>query len=229
MTESWGRLATRRIEGEVHRLVPSRFPPVSLFDSARSEEELLLLAELEGLTNERLREQLGEIHRVAKDDAIYGPGTTPIMAAFCHPAPSRFTDGSYGIYSAALDVETAIAETRHHRERFLRAAGIAHEVLEMRCYTTTLREPMTQLPKAQAAALLSPDDYSGSQAFGRHLRDSRAWGVYYASVRNPPKGRCVGVLRPCALNPVQQTSHYRYFWNGSAIDQIERYERMRIG
>lgn len=228
MAEEYGRLQTRRVTKDVHRLVPSRFPPVSLFDSARNADELAMLAELEGLTNERLREQLGEIHRVPKEDAIYGPGTTPIMAAFCHPAPSRFTDGSFGIYYAGLEVETAIAETRYHRERFLRSAGITEEVLEMRCYTTSVCEAMSLLPRRQATALLDPDSYAQSQRFGRWLRDHQAWGIYYASVRNPPEGRCVAVLRARALRPVQQTSHYRYFWNGQSIHQIERYERMEV-
>lgn len=230
MADAYGRLTSRRIEGPVHRIVPSRFPPVSLFDVARSEEELQMLAELEGLTNDRLREQIGDIQLVNKADAIYGPGCTPIMAAFCHPTASRFSDGRFGIYYAGLSAETAIAETRYHRERFLRDAGLAAEVLEMRCYTTQLAAPMTRLPADARlrAALLAPDDYAAGQAFGMAMRTRRSWGIYYPSVRDTPQGRCVAVLRPRALQPVQQTSHYRYFWDGERIGEIERYERFRM-
>ncbi|HAT9600672.1 TPA: RES domain-containing protein, partial [Legionella pneumophila] len=39
---------------KVHRLIPSKFPPVTLFDWADSAEELEQIALLEGLTNERI-------------------------------------------------------------------------------------------------------------------------------------------------------------------------------
>ena len=80
------------------RLVPSRFPPVGLFDRVSRAEDLDIVQAIEGLTNDRLREEIGLIHLVPKEDRVYGPGTTPIMAAFTHlnPDGSRFTDGSYG-------------------------------------------------------------------------------------------------------------------------------------
>lgn len=229
MSDDYGPLRSRSVDGAVHRIVPSRYPAVSLFDVARNDEELQMLAELEGLTNERLRHESGAIQRLGPGESVYGPGCTPIMAAFCHPSPSRFTDGSFGLYYAACRVETAIAETRYHRERFLRDAAMPREVLEMRCYTTTLAQPMTLLPgDARRAAILHPDDYAAGQRFGAALRARGAWGLYYNSVRDAPDGRCVAVLRPRALQPVTQTRHYRYFWDGARIAEIEPYERLRV-
>ena len=43
----------------VHRLIPSKFPPVSLFDWADSAEELEEIALLEGLKNDRILLDLG--------------------------------------------------------------------------------------------------------------------------------------------------------------------------
>ena len=218
MADSTGRAVT--ITGTVHRLVPSRYPTVTLFDSARDADELELLAELEGLTNPRLRNELGNIAMVAREDAMFGPGCTPIMAAFCHPAPSRFTDGSFGVYYAAREIDTAIAETRHHRERFLREAGIPRETLEMRCYTTTLAQPMAALPDDTAIALLDPDSYSASQSYGARSRAAGFWGIVYPSVRDPLHGECVAIFRPRALHPVVQGPHFRYYWNGERIDAV---------
>jgi len=218
---------TARIDGPVHRLVPSRYPTISLFDTARDAEELELLAELEGLTNPRLRNELGQIALVPVAERMIGPGCTPIMAAFCHPAPSRFTDGSFGVYYAAREIDTAIAETRHHRERFLRAAAIPEERIEMRTYTTTLAQPMSALPD-DSAALLDPDSYSASQAFGARTRAAGLWGIAYPSVRDPQHGVCVAVLRPRALHPVVQGPHFRYYWNGERIDAVEQYARLSL-
>jgi len=60
------------------------------------------------------------------EDRVSGPGTTPIMAAFTHlnPEGSRFSDGLFGLYYCSQRLETAWAEVRYHRERFL---GHTHE------------------------------------------------------------------------------------------------------
>ena len=224
----YGALRTRRIDDPLHRIVPSRFPTALLFDAARNEDELLMLAELEGLTNDRLRQELGEIQLVSKGEGLYGPGATPVMAAFCHPAPSRFTSGLFGVYYAGLSEQTAILETVYHRERFLRAAGIAREVLEMRCYVTRVQQNMTLLPSAQRDSLLDPDDYAAAQRFGAALRKRGAWGIFYNSVRDTPDGRCVAVLRPRALAAARQSSHFRYYWDGERIGRIEKIESYAV-
>ncbi len=225
----YAALRTRRIAGDVHRIVPSRFPTALLFDAAHNEDELLMLAELEGLTNDRLRQELGQIALVPPGEGLYGPGATPVMAAFCHPAPSRFTDGRQGAYYAGLSEQTAILETVYHRERFMRAAQLPAERLEMRCYVSRLTQNMTLLPSAQRDRLLHPDDYGAAQRFGAELRRRGAWGIFYNSVRDSPEGRCVAVLRPRALQPVRQSSHFRYWWNGDGIERIEKIESYAVG
>lgn len=52
---------------------------------------------------------------VPPEDRVSGPGTTVIMAAFTHlnPAGSRFSDGTYGVFHSANNIDTAIGETRH--------------------------------------------------------------------------------------------------------------------
>lgn len=228
MADSYGRLHLRAVEAPIHRIVSSRFPTESLFDIARNAEELEMLAELEGLTNDRLREELGQIHLLRDSDPLFGPGTTPIMAAFCHPAPSRFSDGSYGIFYAGLHEQTAILETVYHRERFLGQARIARETLEMRRYVSHLLKPMNLVPAALQAQMLDPDHYASAQAFGAALRQREAWGIYYPSVRHKTEGRCVAVLRPPALAPAVQASHYRYWWDGRRIARVEKIEELAL-
>lgn len=226
MAEDFPRLRVRRIAGDVHRIIPSRYPPVGLFDRAKTTEELADVFEVEALTNARLRQELGRIDLVPRTDWIVGPGTTPIMAAFCHPNRdgSRFSDGSYGVYYASTDEDTAMVESAFHRARFLRkSVGLGPTMVEMRRYITTLEHSLKILPSHLHAALLSPDPalYGPAQSFGGRLRGLGAWGLCYDSVRRPG-GRCVAVLRPPALRPVQQTSHYKYHWDGVRIDYIER-------
>ena len=122
------------------RIIPSRFPPIQLFERVTDPDDLEAIFELDALTNPRLRDEAGDIELVPPEDRISGPGTTVIMAAFTHlnPHGSRFSDGTYGVFYAANDLDTAIAETKHHRERFLSATAQEHMELDMRVYMVDL-------------------------------------------------------------------------------------------
>ena len=121
-------------------VLPSRFPPIQLFERVTDPGDLEAIFELEGLTNPRLRDKAGDIALVPSQDRIGGPGTSVIMAAFTHlnPNGSRFSDGTYGAYYAANNLDTAIAETRYHRVQFLSATAQAHMELDMRVYLVDL-------------------------------------------------------------------------------------------
>ena len=100
-----------------YRLVPSRFPPIQLFERVADPADLEAVIAIEGLTNDRIRDEVGEIRLVAPEDRISGPGSSPIMAAFTHvnPEGGRFTDGTFGAWYAAHDLHTAACETAHQR------------------------------------------------------------------------------------------------------------------
>ncbi|MDB5670347.1 MAG: hypothetical protein JWO25_1306 [Alphaproteobacteria bacterium] len=145
------------------------------------------------------------------------------MAAFTHLNPwgSRFTAGDYGLYYAAAEIETAVAETRHHRARFLAATAQGPIELDMLVYAASLRAELHDIrPEWQTRPeLYDPDDYSASQRLGRELRESGSWGIWYRSVRRPA-GECFAVLRPPALSNCRQERHLAYVWDGKAIVSV---------
>ena len=207
------------------RLVPSRFPPVGLFDRVAAPEDLDIVFAIEALTNDRLRDEAGEISLVPVGDRISGPGTTPIMAAFTHlnPEGSRFTDGSYGVYYAANTIDTAIAETRFHRSLFLAATQQAPIAIDMRSYASDLdadlhdiRKMQSDLPGIYSA---DPSRYAEAQALAKDLRHAGSNGIVYDSVRYSG-GECVALFRPTVLTPVRQGPHYCYQWNGQEITDV---------
>ena len=69
------------------------------------------------------------------------------MAAFTHlnPEGSRFSDGSYGVYYAAHELDTAIAEVSHHRAVFLSRTAEAAIDIDLRLVTATLDAPLHDL------------------------------------------------------------------------------------
>lgn len=209
-----------RIQQELYRLVPSCFPPVDLFEGAES-GDFELLAELEGLTNDRIRVEAGQLHLVPEDERIYGPGSTPVMAAFTHVgSDNRFNGPDIGAYYAGLTVETAIAETTFHRARFLAASNEPPIKLDMRCYINKLVEPVKSLFPGKYNGYLQPTtEYRESQQFALEQRLSGVPGFYYPSVRQSG-GECVVAFRPTALAPVVQGSHYQYVWDGIKISDV---------
>ena len=206
-----------------YRLVPSRFPPVTIFDSlGDNADEVALLQALEGQTNDRLREELGALDNIAPGDRVYGDGTTPIMAAFTHVSPygSRFSDGTFGVYYCADTPETAVDEVAHHRARFLRESREAPCQIHLRCYRGTLQRDLHDgIGHGLNEGILDPASYEESQAFAQALRARNAFGLTYPSVRRPG-GYCAALFRPPAISPVEQTKHYRLNFDGKRITSV---------
>lgn len=220
-TEVW-------VEGPQYRIIPTRFPPINFFERYTPPELMDAAFEIESLTNERLLEQVGDLHRVAPEDRISGPGASVVMAAFTHTGNgSRFTSGDFGIYYAARDLETAIRETVFHRERFLAATSQAPCEIEMRVHKGTVVKPMVDVRGEPFAHLLNPDptQYAVSQQFGAEIRATGAWGILYPSVRKSD-GECIAALRAPAVSLPVQSKLLAYHWNGKRICKV--YEKKEI-
>jgi RES domain-containing protein len=211
------------------RVIPSRFPSVGLFERVASPEDFDALYALEAMTNDRLREEVGEISLVPPEERLFGPGCTHIMAAFTHlnPQGSRFSDGSYGVFYCAHKRDTAIAETRYHAALFMEATHEPPMRLQMRLYTVKANGEVIDLREASQAEprLVDPDDYTYSQAIGRKLRTDGAHGILYPSVRHPA-GECLAAFRTGILKNCLHAAYLEYNWNGRAIDAVFEVARL---
>ena len=149
-----------------YRLIPSRYPTVALYDAIADPADLEVVFAIEALTNPRIREELGELERVPREERVAGAGSTPIMAAFTHlnPEGSRFSDGSYGVYYAAHALETAIAEVGHHRAVFLARTAEPALDIDLRLISANLDAELHDLRHlgAAGAELFDPDHYASA-------------------------------------------------------------------
>lgn len=197
----------------LYRIVPSHFPPINLFEEVTDPEDLELVFAIESLTNDRLREEAGDLNLVPPEDRISGVGSTPVMAAFTHIGmPSRFTDGqTYGVYYGARDVTTAIKETAYHRELFYRQTNEQDTEMTMRCYANKVLLEMHDIRDDQYQHL-HQEDYTPSQAFAAQMRASDSHGLIYNSVRDAG-GQCIAAFRPTAISIPVQAGHYKYQWS----------------
>jgi hypothetical protein len=206
-------------------------PTIHLFERVADPADWDALYALESLTNPRIRDEIGELNLVPRADRVAGINASIVMAPFTHLSPqgTRFTDGRFGAYYAAESIDTAIAETRFHRENFLRATAQPPIELEMRCYVSDvacvlhdLRRRRNELPD-----VYDPSSYVASQALGRELRAAGSNGVAFDSVRRDG-GECVAVFRPRLVQNVRQGVHLRYAWDGAAISQVYEIRAMSL-
>jgi hypothetical protein len=205
-----------------YRLIPSKYPPKSLFDDVANHDEFEILFAIQELTNPRIRNEVGNLNRVAAEERPYGiRGCNYALGPFVHlnPEGSRFSNGDFGVYYAAEDVQTAIAETRYHQERYFSGVlGLKFDRLTMRClktqFTACLRDIRSDIFKQ--SNWYDKDNYSAAQQLGVSLKRYGEDGIVYLSVRLENK-TCYALFSPMLIKDVIQTAHYEYIWDGEKI------------
>jgi RES domain len=205
------------------RIVPTRYPAISLYDRVADAADFDALYALEAMSNERLRDELGQIERVPRADRIFGLGSGPIMAAFTHVnvQGSRFSAGQYGVFYAARQRSTAVAETRYHHGRFLASTKEAAMHLPMRLYHVAVDAKLHDLRPDHSvpAAVYDSSNYSAPQALGAQLLAAGSAGVAYRSVRHE-KGQCVGLFKPKGASGCVHAAYLLYAWDGQGISDV---------
>jgi len=205
-----------------YRIIPSQFPPSNFFERIISPDLMEEVFYIESLTNDRLRDEIGNLHLVAKDDRITGPGASWVMAAFTHPTAegSRFSPGSFGVYYASKTLATAINETVYHTEIFLNYTKEPKGIYTKRVLKgTQILKPLIDI-RGGYTDLHDPENTTASRIFGEHAKSYYAWGIVYDSVRHK-NGECIAIFRPNAIAlPIIQTQHLQYFWDGHKITEV---------
>lgn len=203
-------LPTATVPAPTWRLIPSRFPPVGMFDSVTTAEELEAVMELEGWTNDRL--VVERVARLPREQLVYGvPNSSVVMASFLHVAETgmRFNGGQLGAWYAGLALKTSIAEVAHHLRREAIFRRLPEMRIQYRSYTARLVGDYIDIRSMGTARpeFYAPNDYSASQTFGESIRKTGGPGIIYDSLRHQG-GTNVVAFRPRNILDVTQTGHY---------------------
>lgn len=224
-------LRRRRVRWrQCYRIIPSRFPPVDLFERVSEPEDLAAIHALESLTNDRLRDESGDIRLVAPTERVVGPGAGYVMASFTHVSPTggRFNTPSFGAYYAGHTLATALEESMHHRAKFMRATRQRPMELDMRVLEAELDARVHDVRGLQELMpeIYDPADYGAAQRLAARLRSEGSDGIVYHSVRHAG-GECVAVFRPKRIRNCRPALHFAYVWDGERIAQV--YEKKPYG
>lgn len=186
--------------------------------AAGREEDLELLVELDGATNERLLGEQGLVHGVSVFELLYDvPYARIVNAAFLHPAPygGRFSSGERGAWYAGVERTTAIAEVAAHKLRQLEDVEWPEE--EVSTYDDYLADfeagfhDLTARGKYKEylAAEPVPECYAAPQALALELLREGSNGVVYPSVR-AKGGKCVACFRPALVYHVRRGARLEF-------------------
>lgn len=206
---------------KAHRIIRSIYPPIDLFEDIADPGDWELIASAEAKTNPRVRDMIGAIHLVPVERRVSGLGASWVMAPFTHVSPerpSRFSDGSYGVYYAGDQFEVALRETVFHFERFMAStdeppgqAAYRELVGELDATLHDLRHDPSHAP------CLDPNDWQQSQRLAARLRADNSDGIVYPSVRWP-KGNAAAAFWPDVVGIPIQGRHLSYRWDGRRAD-----------
>jgi hypothetical protein len=206
------RIVQRRIDWSTSfRLIPSRFPPVQLYEPVAPEEEWEALKRIETMTNPRLHGARGLL--LPEDEGKIDQNWLIAPFAYPDPEPSPYGDGSFGYSVVAESLHSALWIAIQRREAFLRRTAEGPTRLVMRLIKVPL--------KAQLADLTHFD--VSDPAIRVQISEQRASKSSGVLVKGPrgKEDRLAIVLRPTAfVPPAVQAEHYCFVWNGERIHQL---------
>ncbi len=193
-----------------YRLIPSRFPPVGLFDTVATAADLEAVMELAGWTNDRLVEE--RLHRLPQAEWVFGRANSSIvMASFLHVAPGgmRFNGPELGAWYSAGKLTTAVIEVAHHMRREVMATSVAYLTRTFHTYTARLEGSFVDIcgEKETMPEVYDPGSYVASQHFGEEMRASGQTGILFDSLRHKG-GINAAAFRPSRILDVTQADHY---------------------
>jgi hypothetical protein len=220
-------VVTEAFPRTVRLVTTARLREAVLTPLVDSQEELDLLAEIEGATSARLVAQDRGIAGLAANELVYDvPHARFINASFAYAKPkqpNRFNGSDRGAWYAALDVATCLAEVGFHLTNVLADTGDYNATVEYAEMFCSLAGDFLDLRQVPDHPALAPDmavAYPIGNALADGARAAGHNGIIYPSVRQPG-GTCIVALRPAAVQSVRQGAIYRMVWRGSPTPAIE--------
>ncbi len=210
------------------RLLPATYhKPPTLRGLVDSDDEMAVLAEIEGLTNARFMAERGRNphldprelawRRRVHDLRIYGDSHVNAAFTYTRAGGNRFNSGERGAWYCAWDVMVSVAEVAWHRTRELGYTGYFHDsarYVELLADFIGEFDSMTDEPGHPA---LNPDPamgYPKGQDLAARLRRDGSRGLVYPSVR-APGGNCLVCFEPGAIQNVRPGASWDLLWEGT--------------
>jgi hypothetical protein len=204
------------------RVIPTLYPEEEIYAPIAARGDWAAIVQLERWTNSGVRQELGDRRFLREGDHLpRGKSAYHIGRPFAFPVESRFSDGRFGVFYAARDLMTAVAERVYHTTRFLQATSERAGMLRQRVLIANILGRMRDLRglRGKWSAVYRPDDYAESQKLGAILWSRGSAGIAYDSVRRSG-GECLAVFSPQAIAHCRWERCLQLHWDGRRIHPI---------
>lgn len=209
--------------GNAYRLIPSRFPPVNVYQGLISNDRLEEVFAAESLTNPRIRSK-ERMAPTAKDSIDADPrlqnwNLAPF--AYGNPDGTLFFKEDRPCLELSTDRQTALAVSVEKRERFLESTQEAPIGLDMRMLCHPIKGRFWDLRS------LSPPVAGLDEMVRREIGamiPTEAQGILFRPVERPA-GICIAIITGDVLERSTQTIHFRYMWDGRRIALLYAFDR----
>jgi hypothetical protein len=202
-------------DAEWYRLIPSRFPPVDLYErlppAARAAAPVL-----EEMTNPRLASKA----RLTGGNAGVDENSPQLQNwnhapfAYRNPEGSFLLGPSYGVMELARTLDDALAIAVRRREIFLSRTAEPPMDLDMRVFSTPVKGRFLDLRWLALDLTEEARREIGRQA----LADNALGAVFHRPER--PRSDFLAVFNLSAVGRTVQGKHYRFVWDGHVIRSL---------
>lgn len=203
------------VDGDWFRLIPSRFPPISIYELVIANDRIEELVSVENLTNPRVKALALMTSGLQAGDAASPTLQNWNLAPFTYPNP----EGSFlfrpGFSALELSdcLQAALARSVRRRETFLRRTREPAIGLEMRVLKTPVHGNFVDL--RGLPDLAQEDRWRIGDDIVRQGLD----GALFTSP-DRSSSSCIAVLKESLLERSEQTKHFKFLWDGERIKSV---------
>ncbi|MGX9416655.1 RES family NAD+ phosphorylase [Vibrio sp. WJH972] len=219
---------TKVIKG--FRLINTQYPAIAIFDDVADKEEFDALYAIQAITNPRLKDQVGDISLIDKQEIPFHckRNRSYAVAPFTHinPVGGRFNDGLFGALYFASNDETAVVEVRHHQQQYWSGVvGLKYDRFLFRGLRIESEPESVHIVQDSDTSILDPDFYAASQQLARELKTSKVQCIQYPSVRSN-HGICWALLTPKPVTDIVQSYLLEMIWDGEKISEVNKVSKI---
>lgn len=205
------------VDDVFHNLIPSRFPPVSVYERIAGGRDDLFY-KIEEMTNPRVREKDRLTRGLAPVDQEQARFKNWNHAPFVYPNPegSRFFGADRNLLELASDLQTALAIAVNKRETFLSSTKQPSTYIEMRQIVRPVRGSYLDVRGTDTSAR------EGRLEIGKRALEENLDGILFNPFERP-SATGIAVFKPECLGKADQGEHFKFIWNGNRISVLYRF------
>lgn len=202
-----------------YRLIPSRFPPVSLYERVAPELDWADIASIEELTNPRVQARkvlTGQAEVNETSPRLQNWNHAPFT--YLNPEGTWLLDPFIGALELSDSLQTALAGSVRKRELFLSRTSEPPLDLDMRVLCTRVKGSFADLRGLDPTLTQSARWRVGEGL----LQSGRAGALFRSPYREA--GTCLAVFAGEVLERSLQAEHFRFVWDGTMVKSVYSFD-----